>query len=90
MDVRTELRWMDPAPTRWGSRLALASLALPIAALIGAVLVGKNEKAAGALMGGSAALMIVVFGVGFFSLIPVVLLTIAAVISLQSKPHARN
>ncbi len=76
-----------PKPSSLGI-FRLASLVLPIVAIVGAVLIGKNGKLAAGLMGGSAVLMVVTFGFGFFTLVPCILLGVAAVLALKKANPA--
>ena len=57
-----------------------ASLGLPIAALVGSGVAGRAPVVGGAIMGLSAVGMVFVFGFGFFSLVPVVLLGVGALL----------
>lgn len=57
-----------------------ASLGLPVAALVGGGLVARNPGLGAGIMGASALGMVFVFGFGFFSLVPIVLLGIGALL----------
>ena len=62
-----------------------ASIILPILALVWAGIASKNAILSAALMGGSAVLMLFVFGIGVLSLIPSVLLIIGAFLVFNDR-----
>jgi hypothetical protein len=67
----------------------LVSMAIPIASLVGGGLAKVNAFAAGALMLLSAVGMLLVFGLNFFTFLPLVLSGIGGVLVLLSGKEAR-
>lgn len=67
----------------------LASLGLPVAALVGSGLVTRYPEVGAGVMGVSALGMVFVFGFGFFSMIPVVLLGVGAVLVVMEMNNTK-
>ena len=62
-------------------------IAAPIACLVGATLSTKQPTSAGLLMGGSAIAMAVVFGVGTFTIFPIALASVGAVMTMVASKN---
>jgi zinc-ribbon domain len=74
-----------------GAVLKILSLGLPIAALVGAGVVLAKPIIGAALMAIAALVLVLILGFNFFSLIPVVLLGLAAVLGfLGSQDDAKK
>jgi len=74
-----------------GAGLKLLSIALPVAALIGAGIVTAKPVIGAALMAIGAIGFVLILGFNFFTLIPVVLLGLGALLGfLGSREDAKN
>jgi len=71
-----------------GALLQFVSLAVPIAALVGAGIVLSKPAIGAALMGGSAVVLVLLLGFNFFSLLPVVLLGIGGLLGFLAHQEA--
>lgn len=67
-----------------GQMLKLFSIGLPVAALVGAGIVKAKPEIGAVLMAISAAGFVLVLGFNFFTLIPVVILGLAALLGFMS------
>lgn len=75
--------FLSSAGAQEGGIMKLLSVGLPIAALVGAGMVKARPAAGALLMGGSAIALIAILGFNFFSLIPVVLLGLGALLGIM-------
>ena len=74
-----------------GTLLKILSVGVPIAALIGAGMVMAKPIIGAVLMGIAAVVLLLILGFNFFSLIPVVLLAVGAVLGfLGSREVAKQ
>lgn len=81
----------DVGQTGAGSGLKILSLGLPIAALVGAGMVMAKPVIGAVLMGIASVVLVLVLGFNFFSLIPVVLLGLGALLGfLGSQEGAKK
>lgn len=71
-----------------GAGLKIVSLGLPIAALVGAGMVMAKPIIGAALMGIAAVGLVLILGFNFFSLIPVVLIGLGALLGFLSSSEA--
>lgn len=72
-------------PSGAGTVLQLVSVGIPVIALIGAGVVMSKPALGALLMGLSAFGLVFVLGFNFFSMIPVVLLVIAAILGFSAS-----
>jgi hypothetical protein len=71
-----------------GAGLKIVSLGLPIAALVGAGMVMAKPIIGAALMGIAAVGLVLILGFNFFSLIPVVLIGLGALLGFLASSEA--